>query len=147
MRQPCSLSQQGDLPEFLGKLHPRFNTPTAAIILFAAGTWLLAATGAYLWIAAVGAGTVVVLYVGACAALIRLRRKQPEVDAWRVPFGNVFALIGISVSLAALAQLHFREAFLMMVTALIATANWYWARRREANRTASGMSVVSFHGS
>ena len=48
----------------------------------------------------------------------------------RLPFGRTFAVAGIFISLALLTRLQARQAFLMAVTALIAIANWLWARRR-----------------
>jgi basic amino acid/polyamine antiporter, APA family len=142
-RLACSLAAQGDAPGFLGKLHPRFKSPAVAIVLFASFVWLLAATGAYLWIAVLGSGALIVIYFGACAALIRLRRQHPDADALRLPFGQASALAGIAICLAVLTRLHLREALLMGVTALIASANWWWAKRQEIRKTASEIAVAS----
>jgi len=46
-----------------------------------------------------------------------------------VPFGPVFAVMGIAISLVLLFQLELRQVALMSITAAIATANWCWARR------------------
>jgi APA family basic amino acid/polyamine antiporter len=121
---------QGDFPSFFGKLHPRFNTPATAIVFYSVVVWLLAVTGTYLWIVALTGGASLVIYASTCAALLRLRRQQPQVNALRLPFGRVFAVAGITISLAVLTRLQFREALLMSVTALIAIANWWWAQRR-----------------
>ena len=134
-RLACSLAAQGDAPGLLGKLHARFKTPAIAIVLYAAFIWLLSATGAYLWIAAVGSGALVVIYFAGCAALIRLRRQHPHADALRLPFGQGFALAGIVICLAAVTRLHIREALLMGITALIASANWWWAKRESERKT------------
>lgn len=129
-RLACSLALQGDFPSFFGKLHPRFNTPATAIVLYSVVVWLLAVTGTYLWIVALTGGAGLVIYASTCAALLRLRRQQPQVNALRLPFGRVFAVVGITISLAVLTRLQLREALLMGVTALIAIANWWWAQRR-----------------
>jgi basic amino acid/polyamine antiporter, APA family len=100
-RLACSLASGGDFPTFLGRLHARFNTPATAIVLYSAIVWVLAATGTFLWAAAVSGGATVVIYSGMCAALIRLRQKQPHADALRIPFGRTLAIIGISNSAAA----------------------------------------------
>ena len=134
-RLACSLAAQGDAPGFLGKLHPRFKTPAIAILLYASFIWLLSATGAYLWIAAVGSGALIIIYSAGCAALIRLRRQRPDADALRLPFGQTFALAGIVICLAALTRLHIREALLMGITGLIASANWWWAKRESERKT------------
>jgi basic amino acid/polyamine antiporter, APA family len=137
-RLACSLAAQGDAPRFLGKLHPRFKTPALAIVLYATFIWFLAATGAYLWIAALGSGAKTVIYSAGCASLIRLRRQNPRADALRLPFGLVFALLGILICLTVLTRVQARQALLMGITAMIAAANWWWAKRRE-RRTAQAV--------
>jgi amino acid transporter len=135
-RLACSLASQGDIPLAFGKLHPRFNTPAAAILLYTGTVWLLAASGTFIWFAELAAASSIVVHASGCAALIRLRRLKPQAAAMRLPFGGAFAVAGILISLALLTRLQARQAFLMAVTALIAIANWLWARRRalEADR-------------
>ena len=130
-RLACSLGAQGDAPASLGKLHPRFNTPSRAIVIYATLVWLLAATGAYLFLVAVNAGAVIVYYSLACAALIRLRRTRPRAPALRVPFGQVIAILAICIWLVALTRLHAREALLVGITAAVATAHWWCAKPRD----------------
>jgi basic amino acid/polyamine antiporter, APA family len=130
-RLACSLALGGDFPTFLGRLHARFKTPAAAIVLFSGIVWGLAATGTFLWAAALSGGATVIIYSGMCAALIRLRQSRPHADALRIPFGRTLAVTGILIALALLTRLQVREALLMGITAMIATANWLWAKRRE----------------
>jgi hypothetical protein len=71
----------------------------------------------------------IVEYAGLCASLIRLRKLRPNADAFRIPFGQVFSIVGVAIAITLLTGLKRRELFLMCVTALIASANWLWARR------------------
>ncbi|MBV8708522.1 MAG: APC family permease [Acidobacteriaceae bacterium] len=128
-RFAVSLAAQSDGPAFLGRLHPRFHTPSAGILLYAAAVSILAITGTFLWVVALTAGAMMIFYMATCAALIRLRQLQPDAPALRVPFGPVFAVMGIAISLVLLFQLELRQVALMSITAAIATANWWWARR------------------
>ena len=137
-----SLAAQGDCPEFLGKLHPRFGTPVIGVLLYASAVTVLALTGTFLWVIALTAGSIMIFYSVTCAALIRLRQMQPQAPALRVPFGRVFAVVGIAISLALLSQLEFRQVLLMSVTAAIATANWWWARRKAASTTSKRLPAV-----
>jgi hypothetical protein len=42
----------------------------------------------------------------------------------------VLSICGVAISLMLMTGLERREALLMCVTALLATANWLWARGR-----------------
>ena len=142
-RLACSLAAQGDAPAFLGKLHSRFSTPSAAIVLYAGFIWLLAVTGAYLWISSLGAGALLLVYIGTCAALIRLRARKPQTNALRMPLGRGLAIFAIITCLAAFTRLHARQALLIGITALIAAANSWWAKRRDLRNQQAAQAVFS----
>lgn len=105
--------------------------------------WLLAASGTFLWFAELAAASMMVVYASSCAALIRLRRLRPQADALRLPFGRAFAVVGTLISLALLTRLQGRQALLMAVTAMIATANWWWAKRRHIQKQRLSQVVTS----
>jgi basic amino acid/polyamine antiporter, APA family len=128
-RLAYSLAAQGDFPAVFARLHARFHTPWAAILLFAFTGWVLASSGTFLWLVALSSGSMIVEYAGLCASLIRLRKLRPNADAFRIPFGQVFSIVGVAIAITLLTGLKRRELFLMCVTALIASANWLWARR------------------
>jgi basic amino acid/polyamine antiporter, APA family len=131
-----ALSEHGEAPISLAKLHPRFQTPTNAILLCALLMWILATTGTFLWVLSLTAGSMMIYDAAVCAALIRLRRSQPEAKALRVPLGPVLAILGVALSVAVLTRLELHQLLLMGITALIAAANWWWARRRGSQNLA-----------
>jgi len=128
-RLAYSLAAHGDFPAAFAKLHPKFHTPTAAILFYAFTGWVLASSGTFLWLVALSSGTMLVLYAVMCASLIRLRKLHPNADALRIPFGPLLSVLAIAISLGLMTGLKRRELFLMCVTTLIATVNWLWARR------------------
>jgi amino acid transporter len=130
-RLAYSLAAEGDFPAVLARLHPRFHTPAAAIVLYAVTGWALAVSGTFLWAVALSAGSNMVYYAATSAALIRLRRLRPNADAFRVRFGPALSIVAVGLALALLTGLKRREALLMCVTALIATANWVSVRRHQ----------------
>jgi amino acid transporter len=130
-RLTYSLAAQGDFPAMFTRIHPRFHTPAVAILFYALVGWVLAASGTFLYLVAVGSATFLVLYTGMCASLIRLRKLHPNAKAFRIPFGPVVSVFGVAISLALMTGLKRREVFLLCVTALIAAANWMWAKRRQ----------------
>jgi APA family basic amino acid/polyamine antiporter len=124
-----SLAADGDFPNVLARIHPRFHTPAVAIIVYAFIGWALAVTGTFQFVLALSAGATVVYYAGMCASLIRLRRLHPNADAFRTPFGPVLSVVAVAIALGLMTGLKPRELLLMCVTAVIASANWLWVRR------------------
>jgi len=135
-----AFAENGDAPLFLARTHSTFRTPALAIFMYAALTWVLSVTGTFLWVAAVGGASSLILYSGVCAALIRLRHRYPDAQAFRIPFGTVLAVVAIGISVALVSALDRRQAMLMVATALIATVNWWWAKQRE---TRASQAVVA----
>lgn len=137
-RLAYSLAAQGDFPRVFVRLHSRFRTPAIAILVYALIGWVLASSGTFLYLVAVGSGTFMILYAGMCASLIRLRKLRPNADAYRIPFGPVLSVLGVAISVALMTGLKPREVLLMGVTPLIATGNWLWARRHHVELEGEG---------
>lgn len=129
-RLAYSLAAQGDFPGLFAKLHPRFHTPTAAIVGYAFIGWMLALSGTFLWIAALTSGFMTVYYAATCASLIPLRKLRPNADALRTPFGRLLSVLAVAISVALMTALRRGEVLLICATVLIATGNWLWAKRR-----------------
>jgi len=138
-----AFAETGDAPRFLGNIHSGFQTPAFAIVVYAILTWVLAVTGTFLWVAAVGGASTLILYSGVCAALIRLRHVEPRAEAFRIPFGPVVAVLAIGISVVLISALDRLQALLMVITAALATANWWWAKRREVHNKQDAQGVVA----
>jgi basic amino acid/polyamine antiporter, APA family len=131
-RLPSAFAAHGDCPASFGELHPRFHTPSVAVLIFGAIVWVLALTGTFRWALILSVASSTIYYATVCASLIRLRRLRPAEDSLRIPLGPLWAALGVGVSLALLTQIDWVDAALMSVTAVIAAANWWWASRRPA---------------
>jgi L-asparagine transporter-like permease len=90
-------------------------------------------SGTFLWIVALSAASMIIYYAATCACLGRLRKLHPNADAFRVPFGRTLSIAAIGIALFLMTGLHTSEALLMCVTALIATANWWWVRHHRVH--------------
>ena len=106
-------------PAFLGKVHPRFRTPSNALLInmcIGIVALLTGKTAEIITIAVFGALT---LYIISMIALIKLRRKEPGlVRPFRVPFYPSFpivALIIASVSIIAMTLYNARLALIYVV--------------------------------
>lgn len=138
-----SLAVEGDLPELLARVHPRFHTPIYPIVGFVAAGYLLALSGTFLWALALVAGASTLIYMGICASLIRLRTLNPTADALRIPCGRAVAVAGIVVSVLLLAQLDAGRLGLMLITAAIAGVNWLWAVNAEKRKQMVGSRTAA----
>jgi len=106
-RMIFALAEQGQLPRFFARIHPRYRTPANAIVFTSAVALTLALSGSFAQIALVSALARLLMYGGSAAATLRLR--SPAVAGSVKPAGFVAPLgpampllaIGVCIGLAA----------------------------------------------
>ena len=74
-----ALAENGDLPRWFARVHPRYHTPSNAILFTAVVALTLALTGSFVALAAVSAIARLVMYLAVCASTLVLRRRT----VWR----------------------------------------------------------------
>ncbi|HEX6973251.1 MAG TPA: APC family permease [Vicinamibacterales bacterium] len=106
-RNLYALAEQGDLPPFFGRVHPRFHTPANAIIVTSVVSLLLAVSGTFQTMAAASAISRLVVYVATCASVLQLRKARFDgvvrPAGFIVPGGPVIPLVAIVIALGILA--------------------------------------------
>ncbi len=75
-RLTYAMAAEGDLPERLGAVHPRFRTPHVSVLLFAGTVWTFAAVGDFLQNLTLSAVSRLLTYGAVSVALVVLRRKE-----------------------------------------------------------------------
>jgi len=106
-RSLFALGEQGDLPPFFGRVHPRHHTPANAILITSGVALALALTGSFATLAAGSAIARLVVYAGTCVSVLVLRR--PSFDgrvrpaSFTIPGGPVLPIVGLIVSVAIIA--------------------------------------------
>jgi len=102
-----ALAQDGFGPAFLARLHPRYRTPAAAIVLQTAIALPLAFTGSFEALATLSAVARLATYFGTALAVPVLRRKLPP-GAVRLPGGAAIPIAAalLCVVFAASANLN-----------------------------------------
>lgn len=128
-------AEHDDFPSAFGLVHPRFRTPYVSIVAFAALTLLLAILGSFRWNAVLSVAARLIVYLLGCAALPVLRRKRPGADAFHLPGGLIFSGLGVALCLLLITRMDRDGVKILAFTALLAGANWLWARRRTAPAT------------
>jgi amino acid transporter len=124
-----SMSERGDLPRILSRVHPRFRTPDVSILCFAAFSLALALHGTFAWNATLSAIVRLVTYGLTCAAVLVFRRR-PEAPpaAFRIPAGAAVAIAAIGVQAWLLSTRTFAQAGIL-VALMAAGAILWWASR------------------
>lgn len=129
-RVTFALAEEGDFPSWFGAVHPQFHTPYVSIIVFSLLVWLLALFGSFVGNLTLSAVARLFYYATGCAALPVLRRKQPGAAWFRLPAGNVFAVLGVLICLVLITQVDLRGLVILAAVVAAALANWLWVRSR-----------------
>jgi APA family basic amino acid/polyamine antiporter len=123
-----ALAQKGDFPAPFARQRAD-GTPVFATLAVASVVLLLGITGTFRLALAVTAGSMAIFSGAVCAALPRLRARQPASIRIRVPGGPWLAVAGVVVALVLLAQLQLAEAALLLVTVALAAINGWVVMR------------------
>jgi amino acid transporter len=95
---------------------------------------LLAISGSFMWNDILAGVARLVTYSATCAALIQLRRRNPDADAWRAPLGNLLAVLGLAFCVFLALHMTSTHVVIMSGGMVIATLNWLVVRTRTPAR-------------
>jgi len=100
-RMLFALAEQGQLPRFLARIHPRYRTPANAIVFTSVVALTLALSGSFAQIAVVSALARLLMYAGTAAATLRLRSSAfahvGKPAGFLAPFGPVMPIVAMAV--------------------------------------------------
>lgn len=103
-------------PAFLGKIHPRFQTPANALfvnLILGIAALLTGKTGEIITLSVFGALT---LYFISMISLLKLRKKEPDLHRpFRVPLYPVFPTIALIIAALSLAAMTFYNGQLALI--------------------------------
>ena len=127
-----AFAEQGDFPRWFAGVHPRYKTPYVSILVSGILIWALAMLGTFTWNAKLAAISRLITYALTCAALPTLRWKNPGLAKFRLPWGPIFAFLGIIFCGILLSRAGRVEVLVLGVTLTIALLNWIPLRRRSS---------------
>jgi amino acid transporter len=105
-----ALAKDGFGPAILGRVHPRFRTPDAAIIVLMLLALVLALTGSFVELALLSIVARLVTYIGTAAAVPVLRKRlAARSGALELPGGIAIPMLALALSLAFLASANWRN--------------------------------------
>ena len=126
-----ALARDGYGPRLFGRLHPRFRTPDAAIMLQVAIAIPLALTGTFVGLATLSVVARLATYFGTIAAVPVLRRKLGGTGAgtpWRLPGGPVIPIAAGLVTLALAASAESKHLISAGVALLVGAVVYRFRR-------------------
>ena len=84
-RIPYAMAQRGEVPGFLGRTHPRLQTPHLSILFTAAIMLGIALSGTFIYAVTVSTLARLTIYISTCAALPVLRRRAGATGGVVIP--------------------------------------------------------------
>jgi amino acid transporter len=142
-RMLFALAENRALPDWFGRIHARFRTPSNAVLFSSAVALTLALSGSFVMMAVVSSVSRLVIYTGASAATLVLRgqRYQSRVKnpTFVIPMGPVVPILAVLVSMIILVgatrQQLLGGAAALTGGALLFVLN-YWGRRGAGSQPA-----------
>jgi basic amino acid/polyamine antiporter, APA family len=134
-----AMGDRGELPAWLGRVHPRARTPHIAIVLNSAVALALGLSAGFPQLAALSATSRIGILAATCVSLIVLRRKWGMPDGFRAPAGPWLAMAGTALCLWILSGRTWVQIWPLAVVVAAGAAAWMLTRR--AHRTAAATSV------
>lgn len=119
-----ALAAEGDLPQLVARVHPRFRTPVPAIALVAFTAWLLTVTGTFIYLVTIFVLARMFIYAATCAALIPLRRRMGTAPV-AIPAGAavaVLALVGCIAVVATTTLAAVRDVAMLLAAGFVIRA-------------------------
>ncbi|WP_295941742.1 APC family permease [uncultured Xanthomonas sp.] len=127
-----ALAKDGYGPAFLARVHPRFRTPAAAILLQGVLSLALALSGSFVQLALLSMVTRLFAYIGTAAAVLVLaRRYRDRPGALQLPGGPLIPLAALLLALALLLSASWQNLAAAGV-ALLVGALFYRLPRKDA---------------
>lgn len=96
-----AMARSGMLPEFLGYMHPKYRTPTNAILLIGVLSTIAPLFGRKMlvWLVNAGGLSICVAYLLVCIAFIKLRNSEPDMPRpFKVSNGKLVGYMGAILS-------------------------------------------------
>ncbi len=105
-------AKDGLFPKFLGKIHPKYETPYWAVIIYALLIFIFSISGGFKQLAVLASGSLLLIYLAVILALLKFRmQKEKEAEkTFKIPGGIIIPCIAIAAIIYVLTNLTKPEA-------------------------------------
>jgi APA family basic amino acid/polyamine antiporter len=129
-RLTFAMAERRDFPAILARVHARFQTPHVSILLYTGLVLVFTLAGSFRWNITLSAIARLFTYGSIAIALLILRKRRPDADAFRLPAGRVLAVVAMVFCLVLLVRAPFSNSLVLVLTGALAAINWWVTRRR-----------------
>jgi basic amino acid/polyamine antiporter, APA family len=133
-RLTFALAERGDFPRFFAAVHPRFRTPHVSIIVYTILLLTFTVVGNFRWNITLSAVARLLTYASFAVALLVLRKKRPEADAFRLRGGPLIAILTLAFCVVLFMQTPLSNLSFVLAVIAIAALNWLLVRDNDATR-------------
>src|ERR1700731_1427197 len=95
-RLTFALAERGDFPRFFAAVHPKFRTPHVSILVYTILLLAFTVAGNFRWNITLSAVARLLTYSSFAVALLVLRKKHPQADAFRLRGGFFVAILTLA---------------------------------------------------
>jgi len=132
-RLTFALAERGDFPRFFAAVHPKFRTPHMSIVAYTILLLAFTVMGNFRWNVTLSSVTRLLTYASFAVALLVLRKKRPEADAFRLRGGPFIALLTLAFCVVLFMQTPLSNLSIVLGVIVIAALNWLLVRNNNAS--------------
>jgi APA family basic amino acid/polyamine antiporter len=129
-RLSFALAERGDFPAIFARIHKRFRTPYVSILLYTVFLLTFTLAGNFRWNITLSAIVRLFTYSSVAIALLVLRKRTPQADAFRLPAGKLLAVVATLFCIVLLFRAPLSNSTVVLATSALAAANWAMVRKR-----------------
>ncbi len=124
-RMPFAMAERRQLPPAVAAVHRVYRTPHVGLIVSAAAMALFTLATTFTSALTITVGLRVIIYLVTCAALPLLRRRRGQAAAaFRVPAGDVVAVLSVATCAGLLAMRPWAETRQLAIALVLGVVAW-----------------------
>lgn len=124
-RMPFAMAERRQLPAAIAAVHPTYRTPWIGLMLSAACMLLFTLATTFTSALTITVGLRVIIYLVTCASLPVMRRSPGQApSAFRVPAGNLVALVAMLTCIGLLAMRPWSETRQLLIVLALGLVVW-----------------------
>src|SRR6202140_2658828 len=132
-RLTFALAEGGDFPRFFAPVHARFRTPHVSIVVYPILLLVFTLMGSFRWNVTLSSVSRLLTYASFAVALLVLRKKHPEADAFRLRGGPLIAILTLAFCVVLFMQTPLSNLSIVLGVVVIAALNWLLVRNSDAS--------------